>query len=706
MNMKKYACLNRSIPVFIISSLLIACFSASAFAFKLPDTGETRCFRGVDPYDEISCAGTGQDGEYIINPMSFTDNGNGTVTDNNTGLMWQTMPSAYVCNSGSEYSCNWYEAAGVYDATYNPASQNACGSLSFGGHSDWRLPSKIELISIGPHLNTTYFPYQYHSWSSTSSANDPDSAFRVNFDMQYHVYVASSNKASLDSILCVRGEQYPSQDLVDNGNGTVTDNTTGLMWQQGEPGSMAWQAALNYCENLELPLGSGQHDWRLPNIKELESITDDTKYNPAIDTAFFPNAYAFHYWSSTNRYPYALPVSFGVGYVADCMKDTTMYVRCVRGGQSEPQACTYTYSDWGACQPDGTQTRTVSTATPDGCTETPVLSQSCTPLGNLTISPLSVDFGTIKRGTQSAPQEVTLSNTGSGDINVSNISVSDTKNYLLLYGGSAPCIGYPTLTPGSSCTFIVEFNPTTKGNIFATLTVASNDPDTPSLDISLKGTTLTTGWGWVLTVDGITPAPEFIPWWPDASSMYLYDKISTDWRKTIIENIGSIDSSFTWSGDTADTEEAVAKLYEKLKWLNSTNRPVVILAHSWGTVLSFITLAKHSDIKVDKLITLGSPLNSRTLKIDDPLRVAIRAYTLEKLDNFDIYSVTKPSNLNTWHNYYSTCDPVAGKIPVADSNYYNKKQYLLPAGSDNSCHSSYFSNQKNWKQILNDVIKK
>lgn len=53
----------------------------------LPDTGQTKCYQGVIPYAEIPCAGTGQDGAYNINPMSFTDNGNDTVADNNTGLM-------------------------------------------------------------------------------------------------------------------------------------------------------------------------------------------------------------------------------------------------------------------------------------------------------------------------------------------------------------------------------------------------------------------------------------------------------------------------------------------------------------------------------------------------------------------------------------------------------------------------------------------
>jgi hypothetical protein len=119
-----------------------------------------------------------------------------------------------------------------------------------------------------------------------------------------------------------------------NGNGTVTDSKTGLMWQQGEPGYMAWDSALSYCEGLSL---GGHSGWRLPNIKELESLTDDTRWNPAIDTAFFPNAYASGYWSSTTcaNYPgSAWGVGFFYGFVGYDLKSDYYYVRCVRGGQS------------------------------------------------------------------------------------------------------------------------------------------------------------------------------------------------------------------------------------------------------------------------------------------------------------------------------------------------------------------------------------
>ncbi|RJQ17531.1 MAG: DUF1566 domain-containing protein [Nitrospiraceae bacterium] len=135
-------------------------------------------------------------------------------------------------------------------------------------------------------------------------------------------------------LLCCSAALSFAAPFTDNGNGTVTDIKTGLVWQQGEPGYKTWGSALSYCEGLDL---GNKTDWRLPNIKELESITDDTRYNPAIDTNYFPNAHAYYYWSSTtvaNSPYYAWNVYFVDGCVNYYYKDYNFYVRCVRGGQS------------------------------------------------------------------------------------------------------------------------------------------------------------------------------------------------------------------------------------------------------------------------------------------------------------------------------------------------------------------------------------
>jgi hypothetical protein len=120
-------------------------------------------------------------------------------------------------------------------------------------------------------------------------------------------------------------------DLVDRLNGTVTDLTTGLMWQQIEAGAMTWTQAQSYCENLRL---AQFNDWRLPTCIELRSIVDYSRSYPAINTGVFPGTVSAGYWSST---PYVLHsniayvVNFADGSVDYDLKSNILYVRAVRG---------------------------------------------------------------------------------------------------------------------------------------------------------------------------------------------------------------------------------------------------------------------------------------------------------------------------------------------------------------------------------------
>jgi len=111
--------------------------------------------------------------------------------------------------------------------------------------------------------------------------------------------------------------------FVDNGDGTITDTSTGLMWMADDAGyAMEWKDALSYCENLEY---AGYDDWKLPDIKELQSLVDYTGIYPTIDQSYFnitelpddnPN---YYFWSSTSAYfstsnplyGYAWYVAFG-----------------------------------------------------------------------------------------------------------------------------------------------------------------------------------------------------------------------------------------------------------------------------------------------------------------------------------------------------------------------------------------------------------
>ena len=158
---------------------------------------------------------------------------------------------------------------------------------------------------------------------------------------QTKCYDVEGNEIPCDSETC------PGQDgfyqtgcpmegrIVDNGDGTVTDNCTGLMWQRdtGNDGAqLTWCNALAYCEDLEL---AGHDDWRLPNVRELQSIVDYGRLIPSIDPVFGGALLSF-YWSSTSRVGpspgSAWGVGFGVGIVDAGFKSGGNIVRAVRSG--------------------------------------------------------------------------------------------------------------------------------------------------------------------------------------------------------------------------------------------------------------------------------------------------------------------------------------------------------------------------------------
>ena len=122
--------------------------------------------------------------------------------------------------------------------------------------------------------------------------------------------------------------------LVDNGDGTITDTDTLLMWQQEDDNiARMYELAITYCENLVFP-PSRYGDWRLPNRRELRSIIDNSQWDPAIDSTAFPNTDSSHYWSSTTATSLqAWSVDFTSGNVIYYDRANSRYVRCVRGGQ-------------------------------------------------------------------------------------------------------------------------------------------------------------------------------------------------------------------------------------------------------------------------------------------------------------------------------------------------------------------------------------
>ena len=278
------------------------------------------------------------------------------VRDNVTGLIWEVKQNKddvqnYANPHDADNTYTWYDS--------NPATNGgevgtpgngtdtedfiaALNAANFGGYSDWRLPNRQELRSIVDcgftewSINTAYFPntiigLAHKYWSSAADANYTDQAWSIEFN--YGQDKDTAYKSDSGFVRAVRGGQTQSS-FVDNGDGTVTDRSTGLMWQQATaPGTYTWAQALSYCKNMVL---AGFTDWRLPTIKELEFIVDLTQYSPSIDTTYFPDTLSANYWSSTTGGSGYTDSAFGMRFIHSYdnwfYKYYEMYVRAVRGG--------------------------------------------------------------------------------------------------------------------------------------------------------------------------------------------------------------------------------------------------------------------------------------------------------------------------------------------------------------------------------------
>lgn len=290
--------------------------------YPVVDTGQNSCY---DNYKEIPCPEPGeqfygQDAQYKGNQPRYVDNGDGTVTDLNTGLMWTKSPDL--------------NGDGVIDAndklTYEEALAMA-ENLTFAGYDDWRIPSIKELYSLidfsgrdpspnstklVPFIDTDYFDFAYGDISAgeriidaqfvsstkyvSTTMNGIETVFGVNFaDGRIKGYALKNPLKRPDGsektfyVLFVRGNpEYGQNRFVDNGDGTVTDLATGLMWTKNDSGfGMTWEEALEWVQEKNAENYLGYNDWRLPNAKELQSIVDytrspDTTDSPAIDPIF------------------------------------------------------------------------------------------------------------------------------------------------------------------------------------------------------------------------------------------------------------------------------------------------------------------------------------------------------------------------------------------------------------------------------------
>ncbi len=306
--------------ILVISVLSIG---LGALSYEVVDTGQIKFFGNTNEISEPDMEADfyGQDAQFSRNMPSYTDNHDGTITDNVTGLMWTKS-----CDTDGDGDID------VDDKLSYTEALESVSSVNVGGYTDWRVPTIKEQYSLiyfagidpsgydgesddlVPFVNTDYFDFNYGDESAgerlidaqmvttttyvSTTMQGAETVFGVNFadgrikgygsgpmpgqsvDKQFYVYYVRGNT------------QYGINDFDDNGDSTISDNATGLMWTQNDSGEgMTWQAALAWVQEKNAENYLGYNDWRLPNVKELHSIVDytrspDTSNSAAIDEVF------------------------------------------------------------------------------------------------------------------------------------------------------------------------------------------------------------------------------------------------------------------------------------------------------------------------------------------------------------------------------------------------------------------------------------
>lgn len=309
-----------------------------AGSVDLPRTGQTTSYAAGDDGD-IEAG--------VAWPISrFTDNGDGTITDSLTGLMW-------LKDAGCFGFRHWESAVGVVSHFNSAPDDYNCEDYS-GGYSDWVLPNINEIESLlnaeeasnGGWLESQGFvDIQAQYWSSTTHAEFTEQAWYfgtggsiayssktpTNFRV-WPVRSTSSFCAALwqtgqtvsytagDDGELRRGVSWPNPRFTDDGDGTVTDNLTSLIWLKDSNclGVKTWLAAFDTVADFNTDpakyncedYSDNNDDWRLPNRKEFLSLVDRSQFGPALPLNHpFAGNVSKTFWSSTTN-----PTTSGAWY--------------------------------------------------------------------------------------------------------------------------------------------------------------------------------------------------------------------------------------------------------------------------------------------------------------------------------------------------------------------------------------------------------
>jgi len=316
--------------------------------YAIVDSGQTACYDATGEIEPPQPGEPfyGQDAQHTGAQPSYTVSADGlTVHDEVTGLTWQQSP-----DTNGDRHIDMRDKMTFDEALAYPDRLNA---RAFAGFTDWRLPTIKELYSLilfvgtdpdpmapsaagqVPFLDTSVFAFAYGDLAAGERIIDSQYAsstryvsttmdgaptmFGVNFaDGRIKGYgiVMPDGSQKQFVVSCVRGNPaYGRNDFKGNGDGTVTDRATGLMWSRDDSGrGLDWREALAWVQRKNAERYLGHDDWRLPGVKELQSIIDyarspDTTDSAAIDPVFACTALTNEagqrdypsYWTSTTH---------------------------------------------------------------------------------------------------------------------------------------------------------------------------------------------------------------------------------------------------------------------------------------------------------------------------------------------------------------------------------------------------------------------
>ena len=285
----------------LISMIVFLQLTAFSQSYPITGTDQTTFFNNSTSISEPAEGEDfyGQDANYPGNVPSYTDNGDGTVTDNVTGLMWQ---QSFDHNGDGEIDVD-------DKLTYNEIVKKfGDGGITFAEYDDWRLPTIKEMYSLilfrgrdispqstsvenlTPFIDNKTFEFNYGDLDAGERLIDmqcattnvyvsdevPATVFGVNFAdgriKGYGLDMPDRGGKAFNYLLVRANISYGVNKFVDNTDGTITDEASGLMWMQDDnEEGILWQDALAYAEGKEF---AGYSDWRLPDAKELQSIVD------------------------------------------------------------------------------------------------------------------------------------------------------------------------------------------------------------------------------------------------------------------------------------------------------------------------------------------------------------------------------------------------------------------------------------------------